>query len=124
MHVSEEGPVRASWNPEARLLRLEFLRGRPEGDRDRLGAVVRAWVGWDEAYNVVASCESADAAPLAWRVFWAQFFRHHKEPPRVACYGLSPSERFFLGVLKPLMRMDAESFPDEASARGWLEEDP
>jgi len=120
VEAAEEGPIEALWDPESRLLRLAFFRGRPEGSRERLGGIVRAWVGWDEPYDVVVSCESGDAASLSWRVHWSQFFRQHASPPRVACFGLTASERFFLGVMRPLFRMEAQSFDSEGEARAWL----
>lgn len=122
MSEARAGPVIARWDAARRRLHLQFRRAPAESreEREAFEAAVRAWVGTEEPYDVIACCESGEAAPLAWRVFWAQFFRASREAPRVACYGLTPSERFFLGVMRPLMRMDAESFASEDDALAWL----
>jgi len=124
--LARAGPVTALWEPATRRLRLEFRAAPAEtrAQRDAFEEQVRGWVGFEEPYVVIACCENGEAAPVAWRVFWAQFFRASRHPPRVACFGLTPSERFFMGVMGPLMRMDAQAFPSEGEALAWLETAP
>lgn len=122
MLVARGGPVEASWDEGSRTMRLRFRTGPAlEGhEREALRTAMRGWVGHEQDYLVLADCSRLPLAAMGLRLFFTEFFRQPGGKVRVAAYGLSATQMFFLGLVKDPFPLNARAFPSEEQALEWL----
>lgn len=118
------GPVTLCWDAQSRL--LEVVQ-RP-GDYDdtlahELQAHLSRWLGTGGGpLRILVDLRGVEELGPPWRSAWLAWFARTSPPVHVAVFGVDLLDPKTLPVFALTAGIDLRIFPDEPSARAWLDE--
>ena len=115
--------VALGWDPDHRLLHMEFRDARRPSEL-AARTLAQAAARWLEdapgPFALLVDCSRIDDTTPGWRAVWAEFFRRHKAQASVAWYNANALIRVTVLVFVKATGVRGAAFRTEADARAWL----
>lgn len=118
----EHEGLRLRWDPERRLVEMDFTREDIRLTEEMARVVtrqMRAYVG-DGPYSLLVDTAPIAEADAGWRAVWADFFRGDRLRARVACFAPRPFLRTIIRMFILAARLDGAAFARREEAEAWL----
>lgn len=125
MEKTAAGGVEAEWDAAGRRLHVRFRSSRETtyAQRRELAARLRAWTGPEGDYTILVDGRGKGETDVPFHMFWGEALRPDRRRVRLAFHNIDPAQVRSLDMLGNVYGLQARAFPDEASARAWLDED-
>jgi hypothetical protein len=112
-----------TWEPEARLAVLRFVRETTPVGPDAV-VLVDALAGWigdaRQPFGLLGDGAGLRGVDAEYRAVWSRFLRRHREDSHTAFFNMSAVVRIAAEMFRLGTGLNLKAFATEPEARSWL----
>jgi hypothetical protein len=117
------GAIEMTWDPEARLAVIRFVRATQATGKDAVAMVdaLTGWIGTEgKPFGLLGDGGRLSGLDAEYRSVWGAFMRRHRDDANVAFFNMNAIVRIAAEMFRIGTGLRLKAFANEAEARTWL----